>query len=46
MDEKIDELSRAFKAVMDRAAQLETMVQDLSEKVQQQYDIMQSGGQA
>jgi hypothetical protein len=31
---------------MDRAAQLEAMVQDLSEKVQQQYDIMQAGGQA
>jgi len=46
LDEKIDELSRAFKAVMDRAAQLETMVQDLSDKVQQQYDVMQSGGQA
>ncbi len=46
LDEKIDELSRAFKAVMDRAAQLEAMVQDLSEKVQQQYDIMQAGGQA
>jgi prefoldin alpha subunit len=46
LDEKIDDLSRAFKAVMDRAAQLEAMVQDLSEKVQQQYDIMQAGGQA
>jgi prefoldin alpha subunit len=46
MDEKIDELSRAFKAVMDRAAQLEAMVQELSEKVQQQYDMMQAGGQA
>lgn len=46
LDEKIDELSRAFKAVMDRASQLEAMVQDLSEKVQQQYDMMQAGGQA
>jgi prefoldin alpha subunit len=46
LDEKIDELSRAFKAVTERAAQLEQMVQDLSEKVQQQYDAMQASGQA
>jgi prefoldin alpha subunit len=46
LDEKIDELSRAFKAVTERAAQLEQMAQDLSEKVQQQYDAMQAGGQA
>jgi prefoldin alpha subunit len=46
LDEKIDELSRAFKAVVDRASQLEAMVQDLSEKVQQQYDMMQASGQA
>ena len=46
LDEKIDELSRAFKAVIDRAAQLETMAQELSDKVQQQYDVMQASGQA
>ena len=46
LDEKLDELSRAFKAVGERAAQLEQMVQGLSDKVQQQYDAMQAGGQA
>jgi prefoldin alpha subunit len=46
LDEKIDELSRAFKAVGDRAAKTEAMVQELSEKVQQQYDVLQASGQA
>jgi prefoldin alpha subunit len=46
MDEKLDELSRAFKAVSDRAAQMEQMIQQLSDKVQQQYDAMQASGQA
>lgn len=46
LDEKIDELSRGFKAVTERAAKLEQMVQELSEKVQQQYDAMQASGQA
>ena len=46
LDEKLDELSRAFKAVSDRAAKLEEMVQGLSEKVQEQYDAMQASGQA
>jgi prefoldin alpha subunit len=46
LDEKLDELARAFKAVSERAAKLEEMVQGLSEKVQEQYDAMQAGGQA
>lgn len=46
LDEKIDELSRAFKTVTDRAAQTEAMIQELSEKVQQQYDVLQATGQA
>ena len=46
LDEKLDELSRAFKAVSDRAAKLEEMAQELSEKVQQQYDALQTSGQA
>ena len=46
LDEKIDELSRAFKVVGERAAKTEAFVQELSEKVQQQYDVMQAGGQA
>lgn len=46
LDEKIDELSRAFKTVTDRATQTEAMIQELSEKVQQQYDVLQTTGQA
>lgn len=46
LDEKIDELSRAFKAVGERAAKTEAFVQQLSEKVQQQYDVLQTSDQA
>ena len=42
LDSKIDDLSRAFKSVADRAAQTESYIQDLSEKVQQQYDLLQT----
>jgi prefoldin alpha subunit len=45
LDSKIDDLSRAFKSVADRAAQTESYIQDLSDRVQQQYDLMQTGGQ-
>ncbi len=45
LDSKIDDLSRAFKSVADRAAQTEAYIQDLSDRVQQQYDLMQTGGQ-
>ncbi|MBU0623715.1 MAG: prefoldin subunit alpha [Candidatus Thermoplasmatota archaeon] len=46
LDTKIDDLSRAFKSITDKAAQTETMIQELSEKVQAQYDLLQSGGKA
>ncbi len=46
LDEKLDELSRAFKAISDRASKLEQMAQELSEKVQLQYDALQAGGMA
>jgi prefoldin alpha subunit len=43
LDSKIDELSRAFKSVTDRAAQTEAAVQELSQKVQAQIEMLQSG---
>lgn len=46
LDSKIDDLSRAFKTVSERASQTEAMIQDLSEKVQAQVDLLQSGGKA
>ena len=46
LDEKIDELSRAFKAVTDRASQTEAMIQELTDRVQAQMDSLRSGDQA
>lgn len=46
LDSKIDELSRAFKAVTEKAARTEAMIQELTEKVQAQYDQLQSEGKA
>lgn len=46
LDGKIDDLSRAFKSVTDKAAQTEALIQELSEKVQSQVDLLQSAGQA
>ena len=46
LDSKIDDLSRAFKTVSERASQTEAMIQDLSEKVQARVDLLQSGGKA
>ncbi len=46
LDLKIDELSRAFKAVTDKAAQTEALIGELTEKVQTQYDQLQSDGKA
>jgi prefoldin alpha subunit len=43
LDSKIDELSRAFKSITDRAAQTEAAVQELSQKVQAQIEMLQSG---
>ncbi len=37
LDLKIDELSRAFKQVTERAQQLETAIQELSDRMQAQY---------
>jgi prefoldin alpha subunit len=46
LDEKIDELSRAFKSVTDKASQLEGMIQELTDKVQSQMDVLRAAGQA
>lgn len=46
LDAKIDDLSRAFKSISDKAAQTEAMIQELSEKVQSQIDMLQSMGGA
>lgn len=46
LDEKIDELSRAFKSVTDKASQLEGMIQELTDKVQSQIDALRAAGQA
>ena len=46
LDDKIDELSRAFKTVTDKASQLEGMIQELTDRVQSQMDILRSAGQA
>lgn len=43
LDSKIDDLSRAFKSITDRATQMEAMIQELSEKVQAQIEALQSG---
>jgi prefoldin alpha subunit len=37
LDTKIDELSRAFKTVTERAQQMESAIQELTEKMQSQY---------
>ncbi len=43
LDSKIDDLSRAFKSITDRAAQAEAAIQELSQKVQAQIEMLQSG---
>jgi prefoldin alpha subunit len=45
LDTRIDDLSRAFKSVSEKAAQTEGLIQELSEKVQSQYDQLQAKGQ-
>lgn len=37
LDSKIDELSRAFKSVTERAQQMESAIQELTERMQSQY---------
>ena len=46
LDSKIDDLSRAFKSIADKVAQTEALIQELTEKVQSQYDLLQPGGKA
>lgn len=45
LDSKIDELSRAFKTVTERAQQVEGAIQELTDKVQAQYSALQGGTQ-
>lgn len=42
LDSRIDDLSRAFKSMADRANQTEMMIQELSEKVQAQIEQLQT----
>jgi prefoldin alpha subunit len=42
LDNKIEELSQAFKKVSDRAGQTEAMIQELTDKVQEQYSQLQT----
>ena len=46
LDAKIDDLSRAFRSVADKAAQTEAAIQELTDKVQAQVNMLQSRGQA
>lgn len=45
LDNKIEELSQAFKKVSDRAGQTEAMIQELTDKVQEQYSQLQASAQ-
>jgi prefoldin subunit 5 len=42
LDGKIDELSQAFKKISERASQLESMINELSDKIQNEYAAMQT----
>lgn len=42
LDGKIDELSQAFKKISERASQLESMINELSEKIQTEYAELQT----
>jgi len=46
LDSKIDDLSRAFKSISDKAAETEALVQELTERVQDQMELLQSAGKA
>lgn len=46
LDNKIDDLSRAFKSITDKAAQTEALIQELTDKVQAQVELLQSGDRA
>ena len=43
LDARVEELAQAFQKVADMAAQTEGAIQELSEKVQQQYEQLQMG---
>ena len=46
LDSKIDDLSRAFKSISDKAAETEALVQELTQKVQDQMELLQAAGKA
>lgn len=46
LDTRVEELAQAFQKVAEMAAQTEGAIQELSERIQQQYDKVQSGQMA
>jgi len=46
LDARVEELAQAFQKVAEMAAQTEGAIQELSEKVQKQYEQVQSGQMA
>lgn len=46
LDSKIDDLSRAFKSISDKAAETEALVQELTQRVQDQMELLQPAGKA
>jgi prefoldin alpha subunit len=46
LDSKIDDLSRAFKSISDKAAETEALVQEITQKVQDQMELLQAAGKA
>ena len=46
LDSKIDDLSRAYKSVSDKAVETEALVQELTQRVQDQMELLQSAGKA
>jgi len=42
LEVRIDELSQTFRKVSERAEQLEAMIQQATEKLQEQYDALQA----
>jgi prefoldin alpha subunit len=46
LDARIEELAQAFQKINDIAAQTESAINELNEKIQEQYERLQSGQQA
>ena len=46
LDGRVEELAQAFQKISEMAAQTEAAIQELSEKIQQQYEKVQSGQMA